>query len=68
MLEQHASDYSNINDKILQLKQEKIAIAREELEFKKKAHQEITELLLLLSDKVDELLNVARLLAPQYLE
>lgn len=68
MLQQYTSDYSNINEQILQLKKEKLALAKEDLEFRKKAHQENTELLLLLNGKMDELLNIARSIAPQYLE
>jgi len=45
-----------------------LTIHKEELEFKKKAYEEHTELLTSLVDKVDELVNVVRSIAPQYLE
>lgn len=68
LFEQHTSDYSNIQDRMLQLNEEKMALAKEKFEFKKKAHQEHMDLLISLIKKVDELTNIARSIAPQYLE
>lgn len=68
LFEQHNSDYSNIQQQMLKLKEEKMALAKEKFEFKKKAHQENIELLTSLIKKVNELTNIIQSIAPQYLE
>jgi len=45
-----------------------LAIIKGNLEFKKKAHQEQTELFKKLIEKVDDLTEIMRSIAPQYLE
>jgi len=65
LFEQHTSNYSNIQEQMLQLKKEKLDLTKEKFEFKKKAHQEHTKLLISIMEKVDELTNIIR---PQYLE
>lgn len=61
-------DYCSIQEQTLQLKKEKLTVAKEDLEFKKQIYQERNELLTSLIEKVDELTNVVRSFAPQYLE
>ncbi|XP_071581866.1 uncharacterized protein [Temnothorax nylanderi] len=41
LLEQHTSDYSHIQERLLQLKEEKMAITKEDLKFKKKLTRNI---------------------------
>lgn len=41
LFEQHTSDYCNIQEQMLKLKQEKLAIGKEVLEFKKKLTKNI---------------------------
>lgn len=65
LFEQHTSNYSNIQEQILQLKKEKLDLTKEKFEFKKKAHQEHTKFLISIMEKLDELANIIR---PQYLE
>ncbi|XP_071580557.1 uncharacterized protein [Temnothorax nylanderi] len=68
LFEQHTADYCSIQNRTLQLKEEKLTVAKEELELKKQTYQERNELLTSLIEKVDELTNAIRSIAPQYLE
>lgn len=68
LFEQHTSDYCNIQERMLKLIEERLTVAKEVLEFMKKAHQKHTELLTSLVEKVNELTNMQSSIAPQYLE
>ncbi|CAL1671643.1 unnamed protein product [Lasius platythorax] len=67
LLEQHNSDYSNIQQQMFKLKKEDMVLAKKNLNLKK-AHQENIELLTSLIKKVNELTNIIQSIAPQYLE
>lgn len=68
LFEQHTSSYSTIQEQILQIEKEKLALMTEKFELKKKTHQEHTELLLSLVEKMNELTNIIRSIVPEYLE
>lgn len=68
LFHQHTVDYNDIQEKILEIKKEKLALQKEDLEFKKKSHQECTELMISLIGKIDELKNIVQTIAPIYLE
>ncbi|CAL1677382.1 unnamed protein product [Lasius platythorax] len=68
LFEQHTADYCSIQERTLQLKEEKLTVVKEELELKKQSYQERNELLTSLIEKVEELTNIIRSVAPQYLE
>ncbi|XP_018300776.1 uncharacterized protein [Mycetomoellerius zeteki] len=68
LFEQHTPDYCNLQERMLQLKQEKLAILKERLELKKKDHEDHTRFFKSFLEKMDELMNIVRSIGPQYLE
>jgi len=68
LFEQHTSDYSSIQERMLKVENEKLLVAKEELHFKKEAHQQQIEVLTTLLQKMDELTSIAQSIAPQYLQ
>ena len=61
-------DYSNTQERILQLKEEELAISKEKLQFQKENSQERNEHLITLVEKLEEITNTIRSFASQYLE
>ncbi|XP_018367749.1 PREDICTED: myb/SANT-like DNA-binding domain-containing protein 4 [Trachymyrmex cornetzi] len=65
---EHTTDYCNLQEQILQLKQEKLAILKERLQLKKKDHEDYIRFFKSFLEKMDELMNIVRSIGPQYLE
>lgn len=61
-------DYSNTQERMLQLKEEELAIEKEKLQFLKDSSQEQNEHFITLIEKVERLTNTVQSFAPQYLD
>jgi len=58
LFEQHTSDYSSIQERMLKVENEKLLVAKEELHFRKEVHRQQIEVFTTLLQKIDELTNI----------